>query len=287
MGDRRRSGPATRSSEISPEADVDKEAAEAAAVVGWPPCPIAPDWIRWTNAESILLDDAVALSLGAEPVWDQLILEPGDCLGPLSQTVMWIEQPGQPREPDRPAAMREHSTIRVSRRTWARTGDLTRWHHPAHTTEEGRTRLGRMRDYLGTEFLPNAARVDGRPAITLRSLAALGNRLHWIMPPGLTALPGQQPQDGASTSVGASLTNTARDDAATNAPRATKSRSKLTESQWEELHAQRRSGTSDVDLARQFGTSRKAIHARFGKRSADVKEPRHEATHWASPITSR
>jgi hypothetical protein len=168
-GDRR----ATRKTAIGEGVSTDANTAGAAeadamAADGWPPKPLLPDWIEWAQKASIELEEAAALSLGADPVWDQLLINPPADLS-LPRPV-----PGTKRR------------VRVRHVQGATSGG--RWHHPAMTTEEGRQRLEMLRKHHGSAILPAAPASAGKASVRLADLARFAARQGWEIPSPLASL---------------------------------------------------------------------------------------------------
>lgn len=149
----------------------------------WPPAPIAPDWVAWARRDVVGLDDAVALSLGAEPVWDQLLVnQPEDAALPHSV-------PGTRRRVRVEYLAGEQRTVS--------------WHHPSLTTEEGKRRLELVRKHLGTSALPTGKPAAGGPAVRLHDLARFAQLQGWECPKPLLAL---LPKEQSHESVGSAPT---------------------------------------------------------------------------------
>ncbi|MFO1163415.1 MAG: hypothetical protein U1E60_31585 [Reyranellaceae bacterium] len=135
--------------------------------------PRAPDWLKWGWGKSVTLEDAAALSLGADPVWEQFIRNPPEDL---------------------------HSPGLVGRRILVEYGRPNRrltvkWSHPS-LTDEGHNRLCMLREHYGSRHLPAGESVDGVHRVLLQDLARFAKLQGWNSPqPLLDLATGQEREE--------------------------------------------------------------------------------------------
>lgn len=140
-----------------------------------------PNWERWLQRDSVSLSEAAALSINLSPEWVRTVTEPPAALPTQDEYAAALSALLSPQADPQPPVPQA-----VGRISWA---------HPAHTNEEGRARLGVLRECFdtGSPLLPPVATVakpGHRPErrVRLADVARFALSQGWEIPVPLAAL---------------------------------------------------------------------------------------------------